>query len=96
MGQRDGSVGTDTCCQARWPEFSSQDPHGGRRELIPQVVIFYTHMYLLLGNTQNFWLCGTNEGEHEHFVERAFSIWSFNIVYLLIHMLFQILVFFPL
>lgn len=34
------------------------------------------------------------EGENERFCERALSLWPFNIRYLLVHTLFQKLVFF--
>ena len=28
QGQQDGLVGKGACCQASWPEFNPQDPHG--------------------------------------------------------------------
>lgn len=36
VGQQDGSMGKDTHCQARKPEFYFQNPHDEKGELMPR------------------------------------------------------------
>lgn len=35
LGQKDGSVGRDSCCQAWWPEYDPRDSYSVRKYCIP-------------------------------------------------------------